>query len=239
MKQRLYSFSFSILFALASTALADIAHAGRYELIKGKGVEVCETYEKNLNSLPSNVPPPVCEAKIGSESSDIKTPTWRKWSNAEIWKRRHLVKEMEKSIASMVGGSDKYFEDAAFYSRLKSDLDKGQYSLSLSEAVFRWRDGKQTTYMKRESTCDAVTDYNEPMGRMFFILNKTANQIVSVEGTGATTSQFPFRRPDIVLYKGEPFLQSWASGELEITGMTSAAYCQYRYMKPADRGDSK
>lgn len=41
MKQPYISFFFLSSFALASTVFADVAHAGRYELIKGKGVEVC------------------------------------------------------------------------------------------------------------------------------------------------------------------------------------------------------
>ena len=238
MKPVFPSYFFVIVFVFAGVAFSEAAQAGHYELIKGKGVEVCEAYGKNLNSLPSDIPPPVCEAKVNPKSPDIKATEWRKWSTTEIWQRRHLVRDMERSIAGMVGGSDKSFNETAFFSRLKSDLDKSQYALSISQAIFKWRDGKQTTYIKREATCDAVTDYDEPMGRIFFVLNKTADQIIRVE-TLTAASQTHFRRPDIVLYKGEPFLQYWVFEELEITGITSAAYCKYRYTKPADRGDSK
>ncbi len=57
MKQTLQSFFILLsIFTLVSVALLDAAHAGRYELIKGKGVEVCEAYEKNLNSFNPSTP---------------------------------------------------------------------------------------------------------------------------------------------------------------------------------------
>ena len=227
-----------ILFFALLLLLPVTGWGGEYVLETGKGVEVCEEYGKNLNSFLPDTQPPVCEAKINEKFADLKKPKWRKWSKDEMWRRRHLIRDMEWSVAGMVGGSDKYFDDVAFYLRLKSDLNNGQYPLSLSEAVFKWRDGAQTTYVKRESTCDAVANYDEPMGRIFFVLNKTADQIVRVE-TLAAASQTPFRRPDIVLYKDEPFLQIWEFGELEITGITGIADCKYRYTKSEHKGDSK
>lgn len=51
MKQILhFSFLFTAL-AIVSAVFAYPAHAGRYELIKGKGMEVCETHKNNLESF--------------------------------------------------------------------------------------------------------------------------------------------------------------------------------------------
>lgn len=48
---------FRILATVALFALAAVpAVAGRYELVKGKGVEMCEAYEKNLNSFKPGLP---------------------------------------------------------------------------------------------------------------------------------------------------------------------------------------
>ncbi len=229
----------SVLFFALFVLLPVAGWTGEYVLVKGKGVEVCEEYGKNLNSFPPDTQPPICEAKINQKFADFKKPKWRKWLKDETWRRRHLIRDMEWRIAVMVNLQEYFGDDGAFYSKLKSDLDNDQYPLSLSEAVFKWRDGAQTTYVKRESTCDAVTDYDEPMGRIFFVLNKTADKTVSVESMGTTSSQYPFRRPDIVFYKDEPILQIWASGELEIIGITGIADCKYRYTKSEHKGGSK
>ena len=67
-------------------ALTGPAHAGeapstpttrpRYELIKGKGVEVCEAYKKNLNAF-NDTEPMVCERKIDPELKDFEKPVWQ------------------------------------------------------------------------------------------------------------------------------------------------------------------
>jgi hypothetical protein len=54
-----------------------VVFAGEYVLVKGKGVEVCEAYGKNLNSFK---PAPLMEhaRKINPEFKDFTKPTWEK-----------------------------------------------------------------------------------------------------------------------------------------------------------------
>jgi len=52
-----------------------LAFAGEYVLIKGKGVEVCEVYGKNLNSLKLKVPMKR-ERKFNPEFTDFGQPEW-------------------------------------------------------------------------------------------------------------------------------------------------------------------
>jgi hypothetical protein len=54
--------------------LAGSVHAGRYELEKGKGVEVCEAYEKSLNSFQPKLPM-VCGRPVSSALGFGK-PNW-------------------------------------------------------------------------------------------------------------------------------------------------------------------
>ena len=56
MKPTPFSLFFFILSVAASAVVPSAAHAGRYELIKGKGVEVCEAYKKNLESFSDPFP---------------------------------------------------------------------------------------------------------------------------------------------------------------------------------------
>ncbi len=75
MKNRPHSFFIFMVAAIASAAFTYPAHAGQYELIKGKGVEVCEAYEKNLNSIPLAYPM-ICERKINPKLTNFKEPDW-------------------------------------------------------------------------------------------------------------------------------------------------------------------
>lgn len=80
-----------IVVAVASVVFACPAHAGRYELVKGKGVEVCEAYGKNLNSFTSPVPM-TCERQINPEMKDFKKPEWKE---LDAWENREMVKNVE------------------------------------------------------------------------------------------------------------------------------------------------
>lgn len=65
--------------------------AGEYVLVKGKGVEVCEAYKKNLESF--NEPEPmVCERKINPEFKDFEKPVWEK---IDLEKNRELFRAIE------------------------------------------------------------------------------------------------------------------------------------------------
>ncbi len=62
------------------------AHAGRYELIKGKGVEVCEAYGRNLNSF-NPTEPMICERQIDPQLTQFERPEWK---SLDIWENRNL-----------------------------------------------------------------------------------------------------------------------------------------------------
>lgn len=55
--------------------LPDVALAGKYELIEGKGVEVCKVYTDNLNSLGATQPM-ICEREINEKYTNLKKPVW-------------------------------------------------------------------------------------------------------------------------------------------------------------------
>lgn len=60
---------------LSLSFIAIPSDAGRYELIKGKGVDVCEAYEKSLNSFQPKVPM-VCGRPVSSKLGFDK-PNWK------------------------------------------------------------------------------------------------------------------------------------------------------------------
>jgi hypothetical protein len=64
----------AVLLLLSFTSAPAVA--GRYELVKGKGVEVCEAYKKNLNSF-NYADPMNCTREIGPQQKDLSKPQWQ------------------------------------------------------------------------------------------------------------------------------------------------------------------
>jgi hypothetical protein len=75
------SFFLFIVVAMVSAALPYSARAGRYELIKGKGVEVCEAYQENLNSRNPNI------LILGNRSVNTKL---KGFENQPVWENKLL-----------------------------------------------------------------------------------------------------------------------------------------------------
>lgn len=219
--------------ALSATLVTGQVWAQQYELIKGKSdneidsddCKFCMAYLENLNSFPPETPPMVCEAKINPAFPDFNKPNWRKWSRAEMWDRRELIKNIEQSISDMHPSGDDINDDK-FYAELENNLDDNKNISSISEAMVQRDDGELAPFIKYEFyDCDPLSDdYEEPAGRIFLILNEYRDNIIGVE-SGANMSQTPFRRPDLILYQGKPFLQYWNSGELSVPKKT----CKYTY----------
>lgn len=71
------SIHFRVLVAAALFALAAApAIAGRYEIVKGKGVKVCEAYERNLNSFKPRSPFR-CDRPVSPDLKDFSKPVFK------------------------------------------------------------------------------------------------------------------------------------------------------------------
>ena len=64
-----------LLFVFLKPACA--VNAVVYEIVKGKGVDVCEAYKKNLESF-GEKEPMICERKINPEMKEFSKPKWKK-----------------------------------------------------------------------------------------------------------------------------------------------------------------
>lgn len=78
-----------------TSASIDMDESGRpFNLVKGKGVKVCEIYQKNLEALGN--PNLACQRKVSPEYVGIiKLPSWRK---LDLWENRNLWAQVEKII---------------------------------------------------------------------------------------------------------------------------------------------
>lgn len=97
--------------------------AGQYDLIKGKGVEVCEAYKKNLESFSDRYPVMACERKINPEFKDFETPNWEK---VDLEKHRELFRR----VLRYQGGDYNQFrsgnyDDADLDSNIKEHKERG------------------------------------------------------------------------------------------------------------------
>jgi hypothetical protein len=64
--------------------------SGEYALIKGKEVDVCEAYKKNLESFDDSKPM-ACERKINSAFKDFEKPVWQK---VDLEQHRELFRRL-------------------------------------------------------------------------------------------------------------------------------------------------
>ncbi|HEX20383.1 MAG TPA: hypothetical protein ENG78_06160 [Acidiferrobacteraceae bacterium] len=105
------------VFLLLSTPA--IIYAGEYVLMKGRGVEVCEIYKKNLNSFGHIM---ACERKINPKFADLKKPIWKK---LDLWENRELLRRAEKFLefgSQHVESGTMYDNTAEFEAYVKKSI---------------------------------------------------------------------------------------------------------------------
>jgi hypothetical protein len=110
--------SVSLILGIIWTLLSLAAEADRYELVKGKGVEVCEAYEKNLNSV-NQRPPMRCQRMLNPNFKDFAKPEWGRIDATTgvipkidefLWKRdaNPIYYVLPKDWAKWVGTKEQY-----------------------------------------------------------------------------------------------------------------------------------
>ena len=238
MKNIPHSFVLFGIMALATIAFAYPAHAGRYDLIKGKGVEVCEAYEKNLDSF-SQIPsyPMACERKIDPAMKDFKKPEWKE---IDAWENRELIRK----IAKFLSPSDTTIDDNNWLSDLKRGI--ASHHMMLSEAsVDIDNDGKTDNVAKYvNGACGMARSY----GTSLVVLNAQKNLIdikktiplfqnVTSDREKYPAGRWRYAMYDIFLYKNEAYFDKWSNDD-DMTGFlhvfvtkknATEEICTYQY----------
>lgn len=84
-----------IYVAFASLQVTTVAvFAAQYELVKGKGVKVCEIYKSTLNAS-HPLEPLTCERVVRQDYSDLKIP---KWERIDLWENRALYWDIRQFL---------------------------------------------------------------------------------------------------------------------------------------------
>ncbi len=236
----------SFLLGLLWVLIADVATAGSYTLVVGKGIEVCEAYFKNLNSFPKH-PPMVCDRPLNPKLTDFSKP---KWQPLEFWPNRHLLRQALRQHPSNLRYSDEEFERRDPYDKWEANLQA-----RMAERVMTFwsadldvdRDGAKETVLRFDTgvPCDPANEYMfaHSGGTELFVLTPGDHNL-DAEKSG--NFNVLGGRHEIVLYKGRVFITGWVGnpgfqgGELSITSPAHIAGmdkqgCKFIYQQAAQR----
>ncbi|MGH8533336.1 MAG: hypothetical protein ACREV1_11600 [Gammaproteobacteria bacterium] len=225
------------------------AHAIDYELIVGKGVEVCEAYEKNLDSI---VADQTCARYVNPELKDFGKP---RWQPLDAWQHRELIKGIENFLHSYPHGRPE--ENLNEWEKsTKAAIGYGHLRLELAEIDID-NDGKSEAVMKyHDSKCLMAHTY----ATLLFALNEVKNDLDILKTMHLARSRvdkcpYPdFWTPagiwgdtlyDVFIYKGKSYfdkeeigypirqqqLHVFATNREAVSGITDHL-CTYRIQTP-------
>ncbi|OQW33694.1 MAG: hypothetical protein A4C66_13235 [Nitrospira sp. HN-bin3] len=219
--------------------IADMASAGDYALVVGKGIDVCEAYLKNLNSFP-NDPPMVCERKVNPKFPEFSKPVWQPMDAVEnlglleqierqkLHREEEYIRNREKLIA--------WFKEHIASGRIRlalANIDFERNGTTANEAVLQYE----------RADCDPANESNFAglAGRAFYVLDPEKVQI-DVEKSKSISF---YDRADIFLFKERVYLTHWGgdlgfrNGTLSVASPLHAinyrTRCDYRYKAHSSR----
>ncbi len=184
--------------------MADLATAGDYVLVLGKGIEVCEAYLKNLNSFP-NDPPMVCERKVNPKFPEFSKPTWQPLDALE---HLDLLEQIQRQKLSHI--EEEYIRNREkLIAWFKEHIVSGRIRLALADIDIEQNGttAKETVLQHEYANCDPAneSDFSGLTGREFYVLNPQKTQI-DVE---KSKSIHFYDRADIFLFKDRVYLTHW------------------------------
>jgi hypothetical protein len=230
------SLAYTCLFWLL---IVDLASAGDYVLVLGKGFEVCEAHLKNLNAFPDH-PPMVCDRPLNPKVEELKKPEWQP---LPVLEHLDLLRQVEQTLRGM---TDEQWEaqKGQWAEKVKERVAKGWLSLSTSELDVD-RDGTLERVLRDVNDtlgCDPKNQstFANPGGIKLLVLTPDQRGIDAWKNGNFNLLG---RRHEVFLYKGRVYLTGWVgnlrfmNGELWVTspahlpGMDKQA-CKFAY-KPA------
>ncbi len=214
--------------------IADVATAGDYVLMLGKGIEVCEAYLKNLNSFPDD-PPMVCERKVNPEFPEFSKPAWQP---LDALKNLNLIEQIERWKPYETGFENPKRREEIL-ALIKARIASGRIRLALANIDIEQNGttANETVLQYEYADCDPANESNFAglAGRAFYVLSPGKIQI-DVE---RSKSVHFYNRADIFLFKERVYLTHWGGNLAFRNGTLSVASplhainyrtrCDYRY----------
>jgi hypothetical protein len=186
--------------------MADLATAGDYVMVVGKGFEVCEAYFKNLNSFP-NHPPMVCERPLNPKLTAFSKPGWQP---VDILQNLDLLRLVEQTLRGL---TDEQFDakKEEWLAQTREAVERHLLTLSTASLDVD-RDGKEETVVEyKQVDCDPKNQatYSTPSGSKLFALTPD-HRGLDVWKSGNFN---PIGgRPELFLFKDQVYLTTWAGG---------------------------
>jgi hypothetical protein len=191
--------------ALASASLILVgapAWAGRYDLVKGKDVEVCDAYKKNFKSF-DNSRPMACERQYDPHIKGFESPHWQK---LDIKKYLHLYKQAETYTATGYL-SEKDIKDMVESRGQFAMAHQGKTELYLARLDING-DGRMDNILAvRDLSCGPNPEAEKTKKMRLYFLNDT---LTDIDYGRQKDWDGIYNNATLVLYKGKPHIERYS-----------------------------
>ena len=179
------------------------AFAGRYELVKGKGVEVCEAYQMNLNSY-HPAEPLRCDRPVNPKFKDFQKP---EWEQIDALKDFDLIVKVDQ----LLNPRDYKYRPELSPKSLRSNIETGNYKFSLVTVDID-NDGQTEPVLRYLDSCWPGS--KGPWGTPLVVLQqdrRDADQAKSEQvATGHGVAGYQGSIYDIFRYKDLTYFDYWS-----------------------------
>ena len=177
-----------------------VAHGGRYELVKGKGVEVCEAYARNLNSFhPSE--PMLCDRPVSPRFKDLRKP---KWERLDFDRNLELIVTVDKLLRP------EYFAKPEMrVPTLRGNVEQDNYKYQLM-IIDIDNDGKTEPVLRFVESC--VPGSPRSGGAALVVLEQSKNDVDLKKSRligGRRLDDYSSGIRDVFLHKGKTYFDIW------------------------------
>lgn len=212
------------------------AHAGQYVLEKGKGVEVCEAYGKNLNSFKPDYTSMICERQVNPDTKDFSKPKWNALSEDDDVAVRLDRYELTRKFMGWDKTGEYVTTADSIRAKARQGYDQGRPIVMEHAVVDIDNDGKPEQVLKeRQGSCLAQRAYsvsiailtedgkhldlekskyiNPDLSKIAAKLTKDASP-QSLRTAGVRRDEVQgYLLYDVFLYKGKSYFDLWEMGK--------------------------
>lgn len=216
--------------------MADLATAGDYVMVIGKGVEVCEAYLKNLNSFPSHLPM-VCDRPLNPTFTEFSKPVWQP---VDVLQNLDLLRQVEQHLWGL---TDEQWnkQKEQWEVKVQERVAKGWLLMSTTKLDVE-RDGPLEIVLRYVNNtppkCDPKNEsfYAHPGGSPYHFILTPDTRRLDVQKTQLAFPGYG-GKPDIFVYNEMWYLTTWA-GNLNFQGGQLAVHtvqpiptrpCEFKY----------
>lgn len=206
------------------------AQAGRYELVKGKGVEMCEAYLKNLNSL-HPAEPMRCDRPVNPEFKDFQKP---RWDRIDALKDFDLIVKVDTVLRPRYYANIKR---EVMLTSLRNNIETGNYKFSLVTVDID-NDGQSEPVLRYLDSC--WPGNKGPWGTPLVVLQQNKRDVDQVKSeqvaTGHGVTGYQGSIYDVFRYKGTTYFDYWIEEEGPLRVMltkqgATAEICRLRFAR--------